>query len=49
MVYDNYLSESIKVAEKSEEKIPIAVSKYAADRNYQDQLRKIADEFLNRV
>jgi len=49
LVFDRYLSESLRVAEKSEEKIPTAVSKYAPDRDYQGQLREIADEFLKRV
>jgi chromosome partitioning protein len=49
LVFENYLSESDKIAQRGEEKIPISVSGYAADRNYETQIRRIADEFLKRV
>jgi chromosome partitioning protein len=49
LVFENYLSESVKIAQRGEEKIPIAVSGHSADKNYESQILKIADEFLKRV
>ncbi|MEM0348936.1 MAG: AAA family ATPase [Candidatus Caldarchaeum sp.] len=49
LVFENYLSESTKLAERPREKIPIAVSGYAADRNYEKQLKEITKEFLQRI
>ncbi len=49
LVFDNYLSESVKIAQRGEEKVPISVSGYAADENYEKQIGNIAQEFLQRV
>jgi chromosome partitioning protein len=49
LVFENYLSESVKIAQRGEEKIPIAVSGHSADIKYESQILKIADEFLKRV
>ncbi len=43
------VSFSDKIAEHSENHIPIAISGYVADRDYEVQMRAVADEFRKRV
>lgn len=43
------VSFSTKISERSEVGIPIAISGYAADRDYEAQIRAVADEFQRRV
>lgn len=43
------VSFSTRIAEHSESHIPIAISGYAADRDYEAQIRAVADEFTRRV
>jgi len=43
------VSFSTKISERSEVGIPIAISGYAADRDYEAQVRAVADEFRRRV
>jgi len=48
-VFQNYVSESDKIAERGETKIPIAISGYARDKNYETQLYNCAEEFIRRT
>ncbi|BAJ49900.1 cobyrinic acid a,c-diamide synthase [Candidatus Caldarchaeum subterraneum] len=48
-VFKSFLSESVKLAERPVEKIPISISGLASDRNYENQLKSIVEEFLQRV
>lgn len=43
------VSFSTKISERSEVGVPIAISGYAADRDYEAQIRAVADEFQRRV
>ncbi len=49
LVFKNFVSQSTQIASRPESKIPIAVSGYAADRKYEDQLKTLAEEFYDRV
>ncbi|MBU4077937.1 MAG: AAA family ATPase [Euryarchaeota archaeon] len=49
MVFQSYVSESGKIAERGEDKIPIAISGYARDKNYEMQLYDCAKEFIRRT
>ncbi len=49
MVFQSYVSESGKIAERGEDKIPIAISGYARDRIYETQLFDCAKEFIRRT
>lgn len=48
-VFANWVSQSTQIAGRAEEKVPIALSGYAADRKYEDQMRKVAEEFYERI
>ncbi len=48
-IFQNYISESDKIAERGEMKIPIAISGYARDKNYEKQLFECAEEFIRRT
>jgi chromosome partitioning protein len=48
-IFLNYISESDKIAERGETKIPIAISGYARDKNYEIQLFECAEEFIRRT
>ena len=48
-VFQSYISESDKIAERGEMKIPIAISGYARDKNYVNQLLESAEEFMRRT
>lgn len=48
-VFENYISESDKIAERGEIKMPIAISGYARDKNYETQLFECAEEFMRRI
>ncbi|VVB84285.1 Light-independent protochlorophyllide reductase iron-sulfur ATP-binding protein [uncultured archaeon] len=49
LVFNTYVSQSDRIAQRGESKIPIAISGYAADKKYESQLRECAEEFLRRV
>lgn len=50
LVFKNFISQSDKVAQSSEpSKSPIAISGYAADRVYENQLMECAEEFIRRI
>lgn len=48
-VFDVFVPQSTSIADRPEQKIPIAVSGYAADARYEERLRKAAEEFYDRV
>ena len=48
-VFANWISQSTQISARAEEKIPIALSGYAADRKYEEQMRKVAEEFYERI
>lgn len=49
LVFKNFVSKSTQIAQRAEEKIPIALSGFAADKKYEEQMRKVAAEFYDRV
>jgi chromosome partitioning protein len=49
LVFSNFVSQSTQIAGRPEEKIPIALSGYAADQKYEQQVRKVAEEFYDRI
>lgn len=50
LVFDHFISQSDKVTQSSEpSKSPIAISGYAADRVYENQLKECATEFIRRI
>ena len=49
VVFSNFVSQSTQFASRAKEKVPIALSGYAADRKYEEQMRKIAEEFYERI
>jgi len=48
-VFKHFVPQSTQIASRPETKIPIAVSGYANDRNYEDRLKTVAEEFYDRV
>jgi len=48
-VFSRWVSQSTQIAERAEEKVPIALSGYAADKKYEQQMRDVAQEFYNRI
>ncbi len=48
-VFDTTVPMSTKIAERPEQKVPIAVSGYASDRVYEERIAKIAEEFYDRL
>jgi len=49
MVFEARVPQSDKIATRAEEKVPIAVSGYATDRQYEDRMKALAEEFYERV
>ena len=49
LVFENFVSKSTQIAQRAEEKVPIALSGFAADKKYEEQMRKVAAEFYDRV
>ena len=49
MVFDARVPHSDKIAVRAEQKVPIAVSGYAADRVYEERIAKAAHEFYDRL
>ena len=48
-VFKNFVSQSTQFPDRAALKVPIAVSGYAVDRKYEEQLRDVAGEFYDRV
>ena len=48
-VFNTFIPQSTKIAERAEYKVPIAVSGYAADRDYEERMEKLAEEFYDRI
>lgn len=46
-VFDSYLSESVRIGERPEMKLPIALSEWRIDAKYRDQLEAIITEFID--
>ena len=49
MVFNTRVPHSDKIAVRAEQKVPIAVSGYAADRQYEDRIAEAAHEFYDRL
>jgi chromosome partitioning protein len=50
LVFEEFISRSTKMAQSAEpSRSPIAISGYAADKVYENQLKKCADEFIQRL
>jgi chromosome partitioning protein len=49
LVFKTKVPQSTKLAERPEIKIPISISGYAADREYETRLEKCAEEFYERL
>lgn len=49
MVFETKMPQSDKIPQRAESKIPIAVSGYAADRQYEQRLADLASEFYDRL
>jgi len=49
LVFDSFVSESVRFPERTELKVPISVSGSGAYGRYEDELRDVSQEFLNRV
>lgn len=49
LVFDTTVPQSTKIAERPQQKVPIAVSGYAADRDYESRMEKLAEEFYDRI
>src|SRR5262249_50757400 len=49
VVFTNYISQSTLIPQRAEQKVPIALSGYAADHKYEQQVRKVAEEFYDRI
>ncbi len=48
-VFDHWVSQSAQFPQRAEQKIPIALSGYAADQIYERQVRQVAEEFYDRI
>jgi chromosome partitioning protein len=48
-VFTNWVSLSTKIATRAEGNVPIALSGYADDRKYEQQIRYVAKEFFERI
>jgi len=48
-VFDSKIPQSDKIAARAEQKVPIAVSGYAVDRQYEDRIAEAAKEFYDRL
>lgn len=49
MVFQTKVPQSDRIPQRAESKIPIAVSGYAADRQYEQRLADLASEFYDRL
>jgi len=49
MVFSSRVPQSDKIAVRAEQKVPIAVSGYAADRQYENRIAEAATEFYDRL
>jgi len=49
ITFKNYVSETVRFPERTRMKIPISVSGYAADLRYEEEIKRVAEEFLRRV
>jgi len=48
-VFNSYISQSDKIAERPAQSEPIALSDYASDKKYADQIHDVATEFYDRI
>lgn len=48
-VFNSYVSQSDKIAERPAQSEPIALSDYASDKKYADQIHAVATEFYDRI
>lgn len=49
LTFNSYISQSTKIAERPAQSEPIALSPYAADQQYANQVHMIAEEFYDRI
>jgi chromosome partitioning protein len=49
LVFEARVPQSDKIATRAEQKVPIAVSGYATDSQYESRMKALADEFYDRV
>lgn len=49
VVFDAFVSQSDKIAQRPAQSEPIALSDYAVDQKYADQLHAVAEEFYDRI
>jgi len=49
LVFKTSVPQSTKIAERPQQKVPIAVSGYAADRDYESRMESLAEEFYDRI
>jgi len=49
LVFNTTIPQSQKIAERPEQSEPIALSNYAADRDYADRIHQAAQEFYDRI
>jgi chromosome partitioning protein len=49
IVFEARVPQSDKIATRAEQKVPIAVSGYAADSQYESRMKALAEEFYDRV
>lgn len=49
LVFNTKIPQSTKIAERPEQKIPIALSGYKADEVYEERMEKAAEEFYERI
>jgi hypothetical protein len=47
--FENYVSQSDKIAQRPAQSEPIALSDYAVDQKYASQLHDVAEEFYDRI
>ena len=48
-VFEAHISQSTQIAGRAEERVPMALSGYAGDKKYAQQMRDLASEFYERV
>lgn len=48
-IFDNYVSLSERIAQRPAQSEPIALSDYAVDRHYANQIHAVAEEFYDRI
>ncbi|MBW1700477.1 MAG: AAA family ATPase [Deltaproteobacteria bacterium] len=49
LVFKTTVPQSTKIAERPQQKVPIAVSGYAADHDYESRMERLAEEFYDRI